>query len=100
MMSRGAARARWSIADALIVDTRQALRRIVKSPGLSLVVIATLTLAIAANATIFSLLRPTVLRKLTTSDPDALVSISATDAKTGAYSAIYLTALNALKAEQ
>ena len=100
MTSRHDARARSSLVDALIVDGRQALRRLVKSPGLSLVVIVTLALAIAANATIFSLLKPTVLRKLNTSAPDAIVSISGTDAKTGAYSAIYLSALDALKSEQ
>lgn len=89
-----------ALFDALRVDLGQALRRIRRSPALSLVVIATLALAIAANTTIFSLLKPTVLRKLGTADPDALVGISATDASTRAYSAIYLAAFNQLRSEQ
>jgi putative ABC transport system permease protein len=81
-------------------DIRQATRRIARAPGLSVVVIVTLALSIAANTTIFSLLKPTVLRKLPTPDPDALVSIAGTDAKTGVYSAIHLATLDALKPGQ
>jgi putative ABC transport system permease protein len=88
------------IADAAWADLRQAVRRITRSPVLSLVVIGTLALAIAANTTIFSLLRPTVLRSLAAPDADALVSIGATDAKTGAYSAIHLPALQAMRGGQ
>lgn len=89
-----------ALFDALRVDVGQALRRIRGSPALSIVVIVTLALAIAANTTIFSLLKPTVLRKLATSDPDALVGISATDSRTSAYSAIHLATFNQLRSEQ
>ena len=61
MPSRQDPPARSSIVDTAIVDGRQALRRIVKSPGLSLVVIVTLALTIAANATIMTDQRAAVL---------------------------------------
>ena len=89
-----------ALFDAVRVDTLQALRRIRRAPWLSLVVIATLAIAIAANATIFALLKPTVLSKLPVPDPGALVSISATDGRTGNYSAIFVEALRALQARQ
>jgi predicted permease len=88
------------IADAAWTDLRQAVRRIAHSPWLSLVVIGTLALAIAANTTIFSLLDRTVLRKLATPDPDALVSIGALDARTSNYSAVYLDAMPPLQSGQ
>src|SRR5262245_20298924 len=87
----------FRLFDAISIDIRQALRRISHAPVLSLVVILTLALAIAANTTIFSLLKPTVLRKLSSPDPDTLVGISATDARTHAYSAIHLPALQYLQ---
>ena len=89
-----------ALFDAVRVDTRQALRRIRRAPWLSLVVIATLAVAIAANATIFALLKPTVLSRLPVPDPGALVSISATDGRTGNYSAIFVEALRALQTGQ
>ena len=78
-------------------DLRHALRALTRSPVLSLVVIATLALAIAANATIFSLLKPTVLRKLPVAEPDSLVRIGATDVRTGNYSAIHLAVFRAAR---
>jgi predicted permease len=89
-----------ALFDTLRVDTLQALRRIRRAPWLSVVVIATLAVAIAANATIFSLLKPTVLKKLPVAAPGALVSISATDGRTGNYSAIFVEALRALQGAQ
>lgn len=86
--------------DAIRIDVRQALRRITRAPWLSAVVVLTLALAIAANTTIFSLLKPTVLRKLPASNPDALVGIGAVDAKTNAYSAIHLPVFDALRGQQ
>jgi len=61
------------IADAAWTDVRQAVRRITRTPLLSLIVILALTPAIAANTTIFSLLKMTVLQKIPTPNPDALV---------------------------
>jgi putative ABC transport system permease protein len=67
---------------------------------LSLAVILTLALSIAANATVFSLLKPTVLRTIAAPDPEALAAVSGTDAKTNAYSAIHLSVLDALRGQQ
>src|SRR5689334_2628940 len=88
------------IADAAWTDVRQGVRRIAHSPWLSLVVVLTLALAIAANTTIFSLLDRTVLRKLGTPDPDALVGIAALDTRTSNYSALYLDTLSPLRSER
>lgn len=90
----------WHLFDAWRTDVRHASRRIVRAPLLSAVVVATLALAIAANTTIFSLLKSTVLRTLPVQDPDSLISIGATDIKTNAYSALSLTALDALRESQ
>jgi putative ABC transport system permease protein len=85
--------------DAIRADLRQSVRRLTRAPGLALIVIATLALAIAANTTIFSLLKPTVLRELPVADPDTLVGIGATDIRTGNYSALYVDSLRALQSD-
>jgi putative ABC transport system permease protein len=89
-----------SLFDALATDVRHALRRIARSPGVSAIVVVTLALALAANTTIFSLLKPTVLEKLEASLPDALVGIAGRDVKTNANSSLYLPALSILQADQ
>ena len=88
------------LLDAWGNDVRQAIRRIVRTPGLSVVVVATLALAIAANTTIYSLLKPTVLRVLDAPEPSRLVSIDATDAKTTNYTAIPVATKTALEGGQ
>ncbi|HWI19117.1 MAG TPA: ABC transporter permease [Vicinamibacterales bacterium] len=88
------------LLDAWGNDVRQALRRLARAPGLSAVVIATLGLAIAANTTIYSLLKPTVLRKLAAPDPDGLVAIGGLDARTNTYVSINLETLRALQSSQ
>ena len=85
------------IADAAWTDVRQAVRRITRTPLLSLIVILALTPAIAANTTIFSLLKMTVLQKIPTPNPDALVSIEGVDARTSNYSGIFLPTLDRLR---
>jgi putative ABC transport system permease protein len=89
----------WFV-DALTTDVRQAVRRIRQAPWLSLVVIGTLALAIAANATVLSLLKPTVLQKMQATRPDELVAVSGTDVKTGIYSAIHGAVLEPLRSGQ
>ena len=89
-----------SLLDALATDVRHALRRIARSPGVSAIVVVTLALAIAANTTILSLLKPTVLEKLEASLPDALVGISGRDVKTNANSSLFLPSLRILQTDQ
>src|SRR5579862_5218817 len=48
-------------------------RSLAKSPGLTAVAIITLALGLGANAAIFSILDPLLLRKLPVQNPDSLV---------------------------
>ena len=54
-------------------DLIYSARSLAKSPGLTAVAIVTLALGIGANAAIFSILDPLLLRKLPVQDPDSLV---------------------------
>ena len=62
--------------DWLAQDVRHALRLLRKSPGFSLIVIATLALGIGANTAIFSLLDQLLVRLLPVRDPKRLVLLS------------------------
>ncbi len=65
--------------DALCVDARHSLGGLRRSLSFTLVVILTVALAIGATTTVGSLLNAIVLRTVSATDPDRLVSISATD---------------------
>ncbi len=62
--------------DRLVQDARHAARLLRKSPGFSLIVVATLALGIGANTAIFSLLDQLLLRLLPVKDPKSLVLLS------------------------
>jgi putative ABC transport system permease protein len=86
--------------DALRVDVRHSLRGLRRSPGFAIVVILTVALAIGATTTIGSLLNAIVLRTVSVTDPDQLVSIATTDIRTNLAGPLYPDTFVAYRAVQ
>src|SRR5437762_5251211 len=88
--------------DALVQDTRYAVRHLRHAPGFSVAVIATLALGIGATTALFSLLNAIVLRPLPVHDPQRLAVISVTDRRgqPGQFMFIYDDAFRSLRAQQ
>lgn len=59
-------------------DFKHAARSLVRAPGFSVVVIATLALAIGASTAIFSVVRPVLLKPLPFPNADRLIAIAST----------------------
>jgi putative ABC transport system permease protein len=86
--------------DALRLDVRYSFRSLRRAPAFSLIVIATLTLAVGATTAVGSLLNAVVLRRLAVPSPERLVSVSALEpgANVGGY--FYADTFNAFRVTQ
>jgi putative ABC transport system permease protein len=69
--------------DDLLYDVRHALRSMLKAPGYATLVVVTLAFGVAANTTIFSAMRPYLLRALPYGSPSELVQVNQVNPVTG-----------------
>ena len=86
--------------DAIWRDLRDSWRRMRRSPGASFVVVASLGVAMAASATVFSFVNVLMLRTLSVPNPQRLVSVDSIDPKTTQPTGFYGDAFAAFQASQ
>ncbi|HTL46035.1 MAG TPA: ABC transporter permease, partial [Vicinamibacterales bacterium] len=69
--------------DAILRDLRHAVRRLLRSPGFTVIAALTLALGIGANVAIFTVVHAVLIRPLPFPDPDQLVRVTAEATATG-----------------
>src|SRR5215475_856163 len=67
----------------MLADLRLAWRRLIKAPGFTVTAVMILTLAIGANAAVFSIADAALFRPLPYQDPDNLYILRTMDRRTG-----------------
>jgi predicted permease len=86
--------------DALRLDVRHSFRSLRRAPTFSLIVVATLTLAVGATTAVGSLLNALVFRKLAVPNPEQLVALSALDPRANLEGYFYADTFNAYRSAQ
>jgi putative ABC transport system permease protein len=86
--------------DALRLDVRHSFRGLRRTPTFSLVVIATLTLAVGPTAAVGSLLNALVWRTLAVPHPEQLVALSALEPRANVEGYFYADTFKAYRAAQ
>jgi len=69
--------------DAILRNLRHAVRRLLRSPGFTVIAALTLALGIGANVAIFTVVHAVLIRPLPFPDPDQLVRVTAEATATG-----------------
>jgi len=69
--------------EILLQDLRYAVRALFKNPGFTIVVVVTLALGIAVNATMFSLVSAFLLRRPVVNEPDRVAVVTSINAARG-----------------
>ena len=65
----------WTAWERLAQDVRYAFRALLKTPGFTAVVVATLAVGLGMNIAVFSIVNAVMLRSLPYREPDRLVSL-------------------------
>jgi len=86
--------------DAILRILRAWWRRMRRAPGTSFAVIASLGVAMAVSATVFSFVNALLVRTLSVSDPQRLVAVESTDPKTTQPTGFYGDAFAVFQASQ
>src|SRR5580658_2751452 len=73
----------WPTLESILSDVRFAMRQLRRSRGFTFTAIATLALAIGANAVVFSVLNALLLRPLDVPQPQSLFALQHADAPSG-----------------